>query len=122
MLKGNVIIRTELGDDLKGHLYVGRDGLPEMELHDRSIPGITFRPSQCPAAWTLHSAPGESGILLGAWNQIQEIQTKLAIAQREAEEEPEDDAKEHERERSTQNALAREIDEMRGGTTDERPE
>jgi len=118
MLREEVYITTATGE-LKGYLSVGADGLPELfvEHEHASQVGmyvhtgpLHYRPATFPAAWKIDSNPysPDTG-LWAAWCGIEAIICDLAVAQREAE----DDAKECERERATENAIAREIEEGR---------
>lgn len=98
MLREFVTIKTATGD-LKGYLYVGADGLPELRLEypGRSVLGYgtettatfrqeTFQPSSFPAAWELQQEELDAGILFCAWRTIAEMQWDIAQAQREIEE------------------------------------
>lgn len=119
-LRESVIIKT-FTDDLKGELFVGADGLPELVI---TINGRTlepYRPATLPAAWTvcpIHAAGW--GVLYDAWTDIEAILQHIRDAQREADEAEkaelyrEDDTQERECTRATENTLAREIDERRG--------
>lgn len=103
MLREFVTIKTSTGD-LHGHLYVGADHFPKL-LVDCGCPEY-YRPASFPAAWQLQQAGPDAGILFCAWRTIMEMQWEIAQAERQAE----DDAKERERERATENQIAMEID------------
>jgi hypothetical protein len=70
-----------------------------------------FTTSAFPNAWTLQYVldPNVEPILSSAWQAITRIQSEITQAVREQEAE-EDDAKERERERAVDNAVAREVD------------
>ena len=107
-LREDITIKTATST-LNGWLYVGQDGLPDVRIKEEAVEGDvwqTFRPSQFPAAWELRQAePGDVGILFESWRTIMEMQFDIAQAQRETE----DDAKERERERASNNAIAMEV-------------
>lgn len=89
-LREPVTIKTAT-TDLKGVLYVGEDGLPELRVEQRhpTIPYTrvdTCRPWSLPAAWTvcpLHAAGW--GVLYDAWTDIEVVLQHIRDAQREAE-------------------------------------
>jgi hypothetical protein len=83
-LRESVSVKTPYGE-VKGNLFIGADGLPEVRVEHYLLRCENLRPATFPAGWSLSLVPGESGILLGAWNQIQELQTRLAQAERDVE-------------------------------------
>ena len=77
---------------IQGHLFVGEDGLPEVMVGCEE-----YRPATFPAAWALKYVLQENDpILFAAWGAIEGIRQQIVYAQREAEQEAEDDAKERE--------------------------
>lgn len=84
MLKEMVRIKTAT-TNLKGVLYVGLDGLPELLVNDTRFE--YYRPWNLPAAWLLEYVldPAVEPILYPAWQAIERIQRQIADAQREAE-------------------------------------
>lgn len=108
-LREDVIVKTLTGE-LHGHLFIGTDGLPEVDMNERRMDYLypdRYRLATFPDAWEIDPVQGRMpGHLLQAWWNIQQIQHDLAVAERETE----DDAKEHERNRSIDNAIALEVD------------
>ena len=105
-LREEVKIYTTLGE-LRGHLYVGDDCLPMLEISPLTHSPYwgKYSPATFPAAWTLQQAElGDVGILFESWRTISELQFEIAQAQRETE----DDAKEGERNRETDNRIEEE--------------
>lgn len=94
-LREEVIIKTATGE-LRGFLFVGHDHLPELRIPspatlakhgiDTGKSGFDdyYRPANIPAAWRLRPM-GEDGLLLKTWLAIQELQSDIAQAEREAE-------------------------------------
>lgn len=87
-LREDVIIKTAT-TDLKGVLFAGIDGLPELRVdgHPWSI-----RPALLPGAWSLRAVDprrdvngADEGVLIAAWAEIERIQRQIAVAQKEAE-------------------------------------
>lgn len=98
-LREDVRIVTDSGK-LSGYLFVGADGLPELRL-ETQIDNESFRPATFPAAWRITSVT--CGELYQAWREVEAIQMRLRVAQREAEQEtpePEDDITAHKRHRA----------------------
>lgn len=98
MLREDVIIRTTTGE-LRGHLFVGQDHLPELAADERAICGAYafYRPATVPNAWRILLATSlETGLLLESWYAVQGIQARLATAQREADAEERDQARDRE--------------------------
>lgn len=98
-LRENVSIQTPTGT-LTGFLFVGQDGLPELEIQHEHASQVKehayygplrYRPSTFPAAWQLQQAEPDAGILFCAWRTIMEMQWEIAQAQREAEEQARED-------------------------------
>lgn len=121
MLRETVTILTPAGN-FKGHLRVGADGLPELSVvydHASQMGMATwsgplrYRPATLPAAWIVTSPT--CGTLYSAWDLIWNLIEEIAQAQREAEECG--DAKDGERNRATENAIAWELDERRADET-----
>ena len=92
-LREKVSIKTPLGI-IYGHLFVGRDHLPECEVavldswgNERRFTFSTF-----PNAWTLQYVldPNVEPILSSAWQAITRIQSEIAAAQRRIEQEIEE--------------------------------
>ena len=84
-----VIVKTDTGVDLRGRLFVGHDGLPEIRVIEDAVEGEVhqvFRPATFPAVWSLRAPRNPwPGALLTAWQEIEEIREAIAIAEREAE-------------------------------------
>jgi len=117
-MREDVIIKTATGD-LRGHLFVGHDHLPELAADERDVVGAYafYRPATVPATWTLLPVEGP-GILLLCWREISLWQGDIALAQREAEEcdqqeDIEAGASNQAREREIDNRVASEIDNQR---------
>ena len=87
-LREKVSIKTPLGI-IQGELFVGRDGLPELEVDVLDGWGNErrFTPATFPDAWDLDAPLGqiELGPLLRAWLMIDTARGIVAEAQREAE-------------------------------------
>ena len=109
-LHESVIIRTGAGPNLHGELFVGEDGLPELEVSTTITLGgfcgsdtKTYRPATFPAAWRLLTVSPYQGVLYDAWVALTTLRDVIAKAQREAEREtpePEDDITASKRERA----------------------
>jgi hypothetical protein len=80
VLREEVKIITTTGEHFRGHLFVGAENLPELEIE-----GQLFRPATTPNAWTLQYVldPDAAPILSSAWQAITRIQSEIAAAQRE---------------------------------------
>lgn len=89
-LREDVIVLTPTAP-LKGELFVGADGLPELAVGecDREF----YRPATIPNTWGLMPR-GEDGLLLLTWLAIQELQSDIAKAQREHDDEERDSVRE----------------------------
>lgn len=92
-LRENVKIITH-GGELTGHLYVGEDGLPELEAPNPRYdpvyggnPHLTYRPATFPAAWTMIMGDDafQIGPLFEAWRDIEDVRQSIAEALREQE-------------------------------------
>lgn len=87
MLRESVTIKTAT-TDLKGELFVGADGLPELWL-DAQFSNESFTPATIPAAWTIRNLNGTlEGVLLETWNAISYFRDRITCAQREVEADP----------------------------------
>lgn len=87
-LTERVRVITGTGTRLAGCLFVGADGLPEVRVKEDAVEGEVWqalRPSQFPDAWNLLSPT--CGELYQAWREIEAVQMRLRVAQREAEDE-----------------------------------
>jgi hypothetical protein len=72
----------------EGTLVTGDDYLPILGVGGKMGGPCVYTTNELPANWQLRPLPGESeGVLLTAWNAIFDIQSRLAEAEREAEEE-----------------------------------
>ena len=90
--KERVIVKTPT-DEMRGVLFVGADGLPEVRVTEDAVEGEVhqvFRPATFPTVWSLR-APRNTwpGVLLTAWQEIEHIRQRLVVAEREAESEEE---------------------------------
>lgn len=106
-LREKVYIKTPAGN-LEGELFVGTDGLPELDVFAGDMTCL-YRTYAFPAAWSITSP--SHGLLLTAWTQIETIREQIRDAQREAEAEDED--RDHAKQRDIDNRIAQEIDERR---------
>ena len=92
-LTEEVMVKTDTGVDMRGKLFVGADGLPEVRVTEEAVEGDVhqvFRPATFPAAWSLRATRTTGpGPLLTAWQEIEHIREEIAIAEREAESEEE---------------------------------
>ena len=109
MLREEVIINTATGD-LQGFLFIGHDGLPELEMAERrhlAIHTDIYRPATFPAAWELRQIEGEdAGILQRSWWDIGGVRARIVHYEREADDEERDTV----RERAIETRIEEELD------------
>lgn len=122
-LREEVVIKTITGE-LRGHLIVGHDLLPELEIPPPGGYWGTYRPATFPAAWSIRASNTFPGLreapLLEAWDTIMDLQKRLAEAERQERDhvEKEDGETEEEelyqanaRERGIENRISQELAE-----------
>ena len=96
-----------------GVLIRGRDGLPSFCTASPNV--IEYTPATLPAAWSLR-APRNTwpGVLLEAWNKIEQIRGDIAFAERLEEARAEEEERDQEQQRETENRIAEELERQRG--------
>ena len=104
--------------DLSGKLFVGADGLPVLRVTEDAVEGEVhqvFRPATFPAVWSLR-APRNTwpGVLLDAWNKIEQIRGDIAFAERLEEARAEEEERDQEQQREINNRIAEELERQRG--------
>lgn len=87
MLREPVIVRTGTGPDLHGELFVGADGLPELDVEIKVGYDTheIYSPHTIPAAWTIQWVPSLNNTLIDGWRTIERVRQQIRDAQREAE-------------------------------------
>lgn len=117
-MREDVIIKTATGD-LRGHLFVGHDHLPELRIPspatlakhgiDTGKSGFDdyYRPANIPNTWEVQKVGRDAGILLRSWWDIGGVRARIVHYEREAEEAEERDTV---REREIETRIEEELD------------